>query len=139
MKNTNNMSANFNFKQAAQESTLLCKLMQNREKLDTDDVIGQELTIVGFDFAPKFDQQGNPVCDASTGEQDVFGVVVFAENDGYYCVGTVFTKVCKVWAAAYNGDAEAASTDLAAQGGVKVRFSEGKTKRGNNLVNVEIL
>ena len=131
--------AKFNFKQAAQESTLLCKLMQGREKLDTDDVIGKDLTIIAFDFAPKFDQQGNMVADPQTGEQDVFGVVTFKENEGYYCVGTVFTKVCKVWAAEYEGDVEAASRDLAAQGGVKVRFSEGKTKRGNNLVNVEIL
>lgn len=129
----------FNFKQSAQESTLLCKLMQGREKLDTSDVIGKELTIIGFDFAPKFDQQGNRVIDEMTGEQDEFGVVIFKEVEGYYCVGTVFTKVCKVWASAYDGDADAASVDLARSGGVKVRFSEGKTKRGNNLVNVEIL
>lgn len=129
----------FNFKQSAQESTLLCKLMQGKEKLETKDVLDKELTIMAFDFAPKFDQNGNPVADDSTGEQDVFGVVTFKENDGYYCVGTVFTKVCKVWAAEYDGDVEAASKDLAAQGGVKVRFSEGKTKRGNNLVNVEII
>lgn len=132
------MANKFDFKQAAQESTLLCKLMQNREKLDTQDVVGKELTIMGFDFAPKFDQQGNRLADEN-GEQDVFGVVIFKEIDGYYCVGTVFTKVCKVWATAYDGDADAASADLARSGGVHVRFSEGKTKRGNNLVNVEIL
>ena len=131
--------AKFNFKQSAQESTLLCKLMQGREKLETSDVVGKELTIIGFDFAPKFDQQGNRVIDEMTGEQDEFGVVIFKEIEGYYGVGTVFTKVCKVWAAAYDGDADAASVDLARSGGVKVRFSEGKTKRGNNLVNVEIL
>ena len=131
--------AKFNFKQAAQESTLLCKLMQGREKLDTKDVVGKELTIMAFDFAPKFDQDGNMVADPQTGEQDVFGVVVFKEIEGYYCVGTVFTKVCKVWASEYEGDVETASGDLAKQGGVLVRFSEGKTKRGNNLVNVEIL
>ena len=132
--------AKFNFKQAAQEATLLCKLMQGREKLDTQDVVGKELTIMAFDFAPKFDQQGNPVADSETGEQDVFGVVVFKEfPDNYYNVGTVFTKVTNAWAEAYDGNAEKASADLAAQGGVKVRFTEGKTKRGNNLVNVEIL
>lgn len=132
--------ANFSFKQAAQEATLLCKLMQDREKLTTDEVVGQELTITAFDFAPKFDQQGNPVADPSTGEQDVFGVVVFDEYpDKYYNVGTVFTKVCKMWAAAFAGDAEAASSALAKEGGVRVRFSETKTKRGNNLVSVDII
>lgn len=132
------MANKFNFKQAAQESTLLCKLMQGREKLDTSDVIDKELTIMGFDFAPKFDQQGNRVADEN-GEQDVFGVVIFKEMEGYYSVGTVFTKVCKVWASAFDGDVDAASAELARSGGVQVRFSEGKTKRGNNLVNVEIL
>lgn len=134
------MANKFNFRQVAQESTLLCKLMQNREKLDTKDVVGKELTITAFDFAPKFDADGNMVADPSTGEQDVFGVVTFAEMpDRYYNVGTVFTKVCKAWAGAFAGDAEAASSALEKDGGVKVRFSEGKTKRGNNLVNVEIL
>lgn len=132
--------ANFNFKQVAQESTLLCKLMQGREKLTTDDVIGKELTIVAFDFAPKFDNDGNPVADPSTGEQDVFGVVTFEElPENYYNVGTVFTKVCKAWASAFSGEAEAASAALAKDGGVKVRFTAGRTKRGNNLVNVEII
>lgn len=130
----------FSFKQSAQESTLLCKLMSGREKMTTEDVAGKELTIVAFDFAPKFDQNGNPVADPSTGEQDVFGVVTFKERrDKYYNVGTVFTKVCKVWAAAFSGDAEAASQALEKEGGVRVRFTEGKTKKGNNLVNVEII
>lgn len=134
------MANKFSFKQAAQESTLLCKLMQNREKLETKDVVGKELTVIGFDFAPKFDADGNRVADPDTGEQDMFGVLIFEElPENYYCVGTVFTKVCKVWAAAYSGDAESASAALAKEGGVKVRFSEGKTKRGNNLVNVEII
>ena len=129
-----------NFKKIAQQTTSLCPLMMGREKLETKDVVGKTLTIVAFDFAPKFDQNGNPVADPSTGEQDTFGVVVFHElPDAYYSVGTVFTKVCKAWAAEYKGDPEAASTDLASEGGVKVRFTEGKTKRGNNLVNVEIL
>lgn len=130
----------FNFRQTAQESTLLCKLMSNRTKLDTDDVVGKELTIIAFDFAPKFDQDGNPVADPSTGEADKFGVVVFKElPDNYYNVGTVFTKVCKNWAAGFSDDAEAASSALAKEGGVKVRFTMGRTKKGNNLVSVEII
>lgn len=135
------MAGNFNFKQVAQESTLLCKLMSGREKMTTEEVVAEDsLTIVAFDFAPKFDQDGAPMSDPATGEQDTFGVVVFEEHpDKYYSVGTVFTKVCKAWAAGFSGDPEAASAALAKDGGVRVQFSEGKTKRGNNLVNVEIL
>lgn len=129
----------FNFKQAAQESTLLSPIMVGRDKLETDDVINRELTIIGFDFAPKFDEEGRVIVDESTGEVDTFGVIVFAEMPNkYYCVGTVFTKVCKTWEAAFS-NAKEASDALAAEGGVKVRFSPSKTKKGKNLTAVEIL
>lgn len=128
----------FNFKKVAQENTLLSAIMAGKEKLETDEILGKELTIVGFDFAPKFDQQGNRVAN-EMGEVDTFGVVVFAEYpDKYYCVGSVFTKVCHAWSAGFKSPQEA-SAALAAEGGVKVKFSASKTKKGNNLTAVEIL
>lgn len=128
-----------NFKQVAQENTQLCALMAGREKLSTEEVIEQELTIIGFDFAPKFDKDGSPLVDESTGEAETFGVVVFQELPGkYYSVGTVFTKVCKAWECGYDSPEEA-SKDLEEQGGVKVIFRNSKTKKGNNLVSVDIV
>lgn len=128
----------FNFKQVAQENTLLSAIMAGKEKLETEDILDKELTIVAFDFAPKFDQQGNPVVNEN-GEVDTFGVVVFAEHpDKYYCVGAVFTKVCHAWETGFASPQEA-SAALAAEGGVKVKFSASKTKKGNNLTAVEIL
>lgn len=138
MENINNSA--FNFKESAQASTLLAPIMVGRDKLSTDDILDQELTVVAFDFAPKFDQQGNLCVDQSTGQVDTFGVVIFAEHpDMYYSVGTVFTKVCKGWVAAFNNDPVLASDALAAQGGVKVKFTRGKSKLGRNLTNVEII
>lgn len=129
----------FNFKQVAQENTLLSAIMVGRDKVSTEDVINRELTIIGFDFAPKFDERGNPIVNPDTGEADTFGVLVFEEMpDKYYCVGTVFTKVCHAWAAPFESVKEA-SDALAAEGGVKVKFTPGKTKKGNNLTSVEIL
>lgn len=128
----------FNFKKAAQEATLLCSVMVGREKLETDDILGQELTIIEFGFAPKFDKDGKPIVD-DNGEADTFGVVVFEEYpDKYYCVGAVFTKVCKTWASAFDSTEEA-SKALKEEGGVLVKFSSTKTKKGNNLTAVEIL
>lgn len=129
----------FNFKEAAQKNTLLSAIMVGRDKLETEDVLDKELTIVAFDFAPKFDQHGKPVVDETTGEADTFGVVVFSEfPDKYYCVGAVFTKVCHAWEAPFDS-VEEASNALAAEGGVKVKFTASKTKKGNNLTAVEIL
>lgn len=128
----------FNFKQVAQENTLLSAIMVGKEKLETEEILDKELTIIGFDFAPKFDQQGKPITN-EMGEVDTFGVVVFAEHpDKYYCVGAVFTKVCHAWAAGFKSPQEA-SAALAAEGGVKVKFSASKTKKGNNLTAVDIL
>lgn len=133
------MTGTFDFKKAAQETTLLSPIMVGKEKLETEEVINQELTIIAFDFAPKFDEKGKPIVDPSTGEADTFGVIVFKEfPNNYYCVGTVFTKVCKTWESAFQSAAEA-SEALAAQGGVRVKFSPSKTKKGNNLTAVEIL
>lgn len=128
----------YNFKKTAQENILLSAIMADREKLETEDILDKDLTIIAFDFAPKFDQQGKPVVN-DNGELDTFGVVVFAEHpDKYYCVGAVFTKVCHAWAADFDSPQEA-SEALAAEGGVKVKFSASKTRKGNNLTAVEIL
>lgn len=130
---------NSKFRKIAQDSTVLCQLMSGREKLDTQDVIGKKLTITAFDFAPKFDKNGQPIVDESTGLVDQYAVITFKEMpDKYYNCGIVFTKVCKAWMDGYDTPAEA-SEDLAGEGGVMVEFIATKTKAGNNLVSVEII
>lgn len=126
------------FKKLAMEQTVLSPIMVGKKKLATEDILNKELTIVAFDFAPKFTKEGLPIIDDETGEVDTFGVVVFNEMpDCYYSVGTVFTKVCKAWAA--DTTPEAASAELAESGGVRVRFTSSKTRQGKNLTAVEIL
>lgn len=129
------------FYEIANQATTLCELMVGREKLDTDDVVNKELTVIAFDFAPKFDRNTGAPVMLDNGEQDVFGVVVLKEMpDKYYSVGTVFTKVCKAWAEEYDGDVVSASKELEETGGVRVRFKMSKTKVSkNNIVTVEIL
>lgn len=129
----------FNFKKAAQAETALSPVMVGRTKLSTEEILDTDLTIVNFGFAPKFNESGSPIVDESTGEADVFGVVVFKElPDSYYSVGAVFTKVCKAWASGFSS-VEEASSALEKSGGVRVRFKESKTKKGNNLTSVDIL
>ena len=132
----------FDFRKAAQQETSLCPLMAGRNKLSTDDVVGRELTIIAFDFAPSIDKKtGKIQADPLTGEAITYGVVILKEiPDSYYCVGTVFTKVCRAWAANFDGDATKASEELEAYGGVQVLFEKGKSaSTGNPLVNVKIL
>lgn len=122
----------FSFKKSAQESISLSRLHAGRTQLDTDDIIGQTLTIVEFDIANMVEKK--------TGEVKQFGVFVFEEcPEKYYNGGYVLTKMAEVWAAAFNGDTEAASIALANEGGVPIRCTATKTKDGNNLTNIEIL
>ena len=39
----------FDFKKVAQENTLLSAIMVGKEKLETEEIINKELTIIGFD------------------------------------------------------------------------------------------
>lgn len=126
------------FKSIAQKATSISPIMTGREKLSTEDIAGKVFTIIEFDLAPKFDKNGCPIVD-DDGVIDTYGVVVFEEQPSmYYCVGTVFSKVCRAWAAEYESTEEA-SKELQKEGGVKVKFVNSKTKSGNNLTSVEIL
>lgn len=118
------------FKKIAVNELSLSPLMAGREQIKTDDLIGQEVTVYMFDFATITDK----------GEEKTFPVLLLKEYpESYYNGGTLLMKLCRAWAAAYDGDIEAASKDLDESGGVKLRFKATKTKSGNNLTSVEVV
>ena len=118
------------FKQIAEEELSLSPLMTGRDQLKTDDLIGKEVTVIAFDFATITDK----------GEEKTFPVMLLKEfPDHYYNGGTLLSKLCQAWANAYDGDVEAASEDLANEGGVKLRFRATRTKGGNNLTAIDVL
>lgn len=118
------------FRDVAAKTLSLSDLMAGREKMTTDDLIGQTVTVKEFDFATIKDK----------GVEKVFPVLIFEEYpDLYYCGGTLLMKMCSAWAAEFDGDVAAASNALSDEGGVKIRFTSGKTKSGNNLTNITVL
>lgn len=119
-----------NFKKIAIDELSLSPLMAGREQKKTDDLIGQEVTVVAFDFATITDK----------GEEKTFPVLLLEEYpEHYYNGGALLSKLCQAWVAAYDGDIEKASADLAESGGVKLKFKATKTKSGNNLTSVEVM
>lgn len=119
-----------NFKQIAQNELSLSPLMSGREQLKTEDLTGQTVTIIAFDFATITDK----------GQEKTFPVLLLKEHpNNYYNGGTLLSKLCQAWAAEYDGDVEQASEDLGKSGGVKLRFKSAKTKSGNNLTSVEVV
>ena len=119
-----------NFREIASAELSLSPLATGRAKVDTQDLIGKELTIVAFDFATIIDE----------GTEKTFPILLFKEMpDKYYCGGILLSKLCSAWAAEYGGDIESASNDLGASGGVAVRFKATRTKSGNNLTTIEVV
>ena len=122
--------AKINFKKMAQDELSLSPLMAGKTQIKTDDLIGETVTVVAFDFATITDK----------GVEKTFPVLLLKEYpDSYYNGGALLSKLCRCWADAYDGDIEAASNDLEAEGGVQLRFTATKTKSGNNLTAVDVV
>lgn len=119
-----------NFRKIAQDELSLSPLMSGREQIKTEDLIGQTITVIEFDFATITDR----------GEQKTFPVLLLEEYpDRYYNGGALLNKLCEAWAAAADGDIDAASSELRSSGGVKFKVSMTKTKSGNNLTSIDLV
>lgn len=121
--------AKINFKSTAISATTLSPLMDGRERLTMDSVISKHpdgVTIKNFDI---IDSDDKPYAV----------VTCFEEPDSFFFGGAVLTKIVQQWIRAYDGDIDAASHDLEESGGVKVQFSHGKTKKGNNITMVKVV
>lgn len=117
------------FARIAQETTSLSPLMQGRDKIQMEELMKEfpnGVTVMEFDMV-----------ESDTGAYPVFTI---AENPHVFaCGGRILANICLAWTKDYHGDIEAASNELKAAGGVKMRFYAGRTKTGNNLTKVEIL
>ena len=125
------MKSSSRFASIAKEATTLCEIMQGKTKVDTDELLDQEITITAFDFIELKDKSG---------EMKKFAVICYAEDpEAFFFAGTVLTKICEAWAKEFEGSAEDASAAIAEDGGVVIKMTKGKTKNGRSITNVEVL
>lgn len=126
-------NSKINFRASAIKETTLSPLMADRAKLSMEDVqkkFPDGVTITEFDF----------ITVTKNGEAKTYPVMLFKEDSSAYINGgLVLSKICHGWAEAYDGDVAAASEDLKAEGGVKMKFHPGRTSGGNSITNVTIL
>lgn len=119
----------FDFKASAVNATTISPLMDNRTRMTMDAVINeypQGVTVIEFDLVPSDDKP--------------YAVAVCAEcPDKFFFGGSILTKIVNEWAKAFDGDVEGASHALKDCGGVKMQFSHGRTKNGNNITLVKVL
>ena len=117
------------FTKIAEKATSLSPLMNGREKIDIDEIISYYpygITITEFDII-------------TTGV-DTFPVFLFEEdNTKFGFGGIVLHQIIDSWVQEFEGDIEATSKALKADGGVKMKFKKSRTKTGNNVTLIEIL
>lgn len=119
-----------NFRDLARKATTLSELMENREKIQTGDVIKNfpnGITINAVDVIKTSDA--------------TYPVFTFEEDSHkFYCGGIVLSKIVDAWVEEYNGDLGMLNHDLAESGGVKVKLKETKTRDGkNNITEVDVI
>lgn len=119
-----------NFRDLARKATTLSELMENREKIQTGEVIKNfpnGITLNAVDIIK------------TTGAE--YPVFTFSEDSSrFYCGGIVLSKIVDKWVEEYNGDLGMLNHDLAEMGGVKVKLKETKTRDGkNNITEVEVV
>ena len=121
------------FKAIASRSLSASVLMENREKVDTSDVVGKNLTIEDFDIVEYVDGEGKNVH---------YAVVIFAEMpDKYYQGGYVLTRMIDDIVEDFDNLLEEAREQysVASNDRICIRLTESKTKGGKNLTKVEVI
>ena len=116
------------FKKAAKSTQGESFIMDGREKIETALLIAtypDGVTVTGADLLK--------------GDSGSFAACIFAEDpDKFFFGGQALTSIVKEWSEGYD-DLAAMSADLAAAGGVKMKFERTKTKAGRDFVAVTIL
>lgn len=122
------------FKQKAVDSMTLSELEHGRTKLDTEAIVGKELTI------DKFDIVDVEAPDTESGRMH-YCVLVFKElPDNFYNGGLILTKMIESWVEDYETIAECQAAYDAEKEKVKVRAVMSKNnKKDKNLVKIDIL
>lgn len=116
------------FSNSAKSVTTLSPLMNGRSKVDTKSLINkypEGVTLIGFDLM----HNGN----------DTYPLFIIKEEPAFFFGGSVLMNVVNEWLSMYDGDIDQCSHDLEMDGGVKVKLTEGRTKKGNNIINVEVV
>lgn len=122
----------FNFKKSATKNLVVSSLMQDREKISVEEIIAkypEGITITAFDM----------IHGAANGD---YPVVLFAEDTEKFLMGggKIFAGIIADWLAEFQGDSEKGSSELAAQGGCKIKFSKRRSTKSNFTYTVpEIL
>jgi hypothetical protein len=130
-----------NFTQKAKDQVTLSFVMLNREKKSVDDMITDfpnGFIILEVDMARYTkDVREDGVLVTKNVEYPIISTKESPET--FFCGGVILKNIVNDWSEGYNDDFMLLTRDLKEEGGVKIQMSHGKSKNGNQLVNIDIL
>ena len=122
------------FANLAMKAVSLSPIIEGKTKISVADIVSQYpdgITVTDFDIVSGTDQNGEAI---------TYPVFTFAEDTSRFGFGgKVMRSIVDNWVHAFDGDIEATSKALAANGGVKLRFSLGKTKNGRPITLIDVV
>ena len=122
------------FADLARKATVLSPIIEGKEKISVGDIVANYpdgITVTEFDIVNTTDKDGNP---------DTYPVFVFAEDTSKFGFGgSVFRTICDNWLDHFDGDIETCAKALNAAGGVKMIFSQTKTKAGRSVTTIKVI
>lgn len=117
----------------AVKATQLSELMEDREKIETEDIIKyypDGITIIGADPITLTNEKG---------EESSFWVYIFAEDDNKFAFsGFVLNKIFDNVLEQCGDDLDEMNEELE-KGDLRVKLSTGKTKSKQQITNVKVL
>ena len=117
----------------AVKATQLSELMEDREKIETEDIIKyypDGITIIGADPITLTNEKG---------EESSFWVYIFGEDDNKFAFsGFVLNKIFDNVLEQCGGDLDEMNDELE-KGDLRVKLSTGKTKSKQQITNVKVL
>lgn len=123
----------FNIKKMAQKAVVLAEIFEGKEKIDTDTIIRNYphgIHINNIEFI---------TMNGDNGEEQ-FWAYTFDENPGVFAFSGYFlAKIFNELLAFCDGDYEELYESFRANGGLSVRLSTSKTKKGQPITKVDIL
>lgn len=125
----------FNFSNVAKETTSTSKLMENRVKVGIDEIIKKYpdgATVTAFDILETLNEK--------TGEVETYPVINIKEDEHiFFFGGAVLNSICHAWLKESGLSVSDCSAELSKAGGVRMKFTAGRTRKGNNITNVEVI
>lgn len=123
------------FKSVARKQTTASPVMEGRDKVSMEELIkrGGIVTVNEFDFMQETDRR--------TGEVKVYPVFSTVEYPNEFCFGGIVLKnICDAWMDSFgSNNTDEVSKALKESGGVRMKFTPGKTKDGRQCTNIDIL